>query len=151
MKRIIINLCLIAIAFSLITCREKETKLNSYVSIIEIPATDMNRAIDFYQSILGIKIEKLDFPEYPDMQLGLLPQEGQQVVGVLIKGDGYAPSSKGVTVYLNAGENLQAIVENIPKQGGKVLVPKSPHADGVGFYAIFLDTEGNRLGLHSPN
>lgn len=137
-----------AFSLCLIACGHKENKMNSYVSIFEIPATDINRAINFYQGILGIKIEKMDFP---GVQMGLLPHEGQQVVAVIMKGEGCEPSSSGVTVYLNGGDNLQSILDKVSKNGGKVLVPKTPHADENGFFAIFADTEGNKLGLHSPN
>lgn len=122
--------------------------MNSYVSIFEIPVTDMARAIHFYQGVLNLKIQKM---EWPGTEMGLLPFEDQAVVGVLMKGEGYEPSATGVTLYLNGGHDLQVVLERVEKNGGKVLVPKSPHADESGFFAIFLDSEGNRLGLHSEN
>lgn len=122
--------------------------MNSYVAIFEIPATDMSRAIHFYQNVLNLKIEKM---ELPGMEMGLLPFEDQAVIGVLMKGEGYEPSASGVTLYLNGGHDLQIVLERVEKNGGKVLVPKSPHADESGFFAIFLDSEGNKLGLHSEN
>ena len=122
--------------------------MNSYISMFEIPATDITRATDFYQSILDITIEKMGMPE---MQMGILPYEGQMVTGVIIKADGYKPSADGVTFYLNAGDNLQTTLDKVEKNGGKIISPKTPHADGNGFFAIFLDSEGNKMGLNSPN
>lgn len=122
--------------------------MKSYASIIEIPATDISRAIDFYQSILDINIEKMDFPE---IQLGLFPTEEQMIVTVLMQGDGYTPSSNGVTIYLDGGDDLQVILNKVEKNGGEIVVPKMPHADESGYFALFIDTEGNRLGLHSAN
>ena len=122
--------------------------MKSYLSVFEIPATDIVRAIDFYQSILCVDIEKMDMP---GMQMGLLPYEEQTVVGVIVQGEDYEPSTGGVTVYLNGGENLQNILDKVEKNGGTILVPKTPHADESGFFALFLDTEGNKLGLHSMN
>ena len=55
-----------------------------------------------------------------------------------------------VTLYLDGGEDLQLMLDKVEKNGGKVLVPKTPHADENGFFAIFLDSEGNRMGLSSP-
>lgn len=138
---------MVAVALNIAACGQKEHKVKSYVAIFEIPATNIDRAIDFYQQLLGVKIEKLEFE---GMKMGLLPQAGQQVVGTIIMGEGYVPTSNGVTVYLNAGENLQGALDKVTKFGGKVLVPKTPHADGKEFFAIFSDTEGNKLGLHSP-
>lgn len=119
----------------------------TYISIFEIPATDISRAIGFYEAILDISIEPM---EMANLQMGILPYEGQLVAGVILQGEGYEPSSKGVTVYLNGGDDLQTILDKVEKSGGKILVPKTPHADEVGFFAIFQDSEGNRLGLHSP-
>lgn len=126
----------------------KTKEMKSHISIFEIPATDISRAINFYQAILGINIEKI---EMPGMEMGIFPYEEQMVTGVIVKGEGYIPSTDGITVYLNGGDNLQNILDKIEKNGGKILMPKTAHADESGFFALFLDTEGNRLGLHSPN
>ncbi|MBO3697167.1 VOC family protein [Roseivirga sp. E12] len=122
--------------------------MNSYVSIFEIPATDISRAIAFYEAILGLGIEKIDIP---GMQMGLLPYEDQVVTAVIIQGEGYEPSTKGITIYLNGGNNLQGILDKVVDNGGEIIVPKTPHADESGFFALFIDSEGNRMGLHSPN
>jgi predicted enzyme related to lactoylglutathione lyase len=130
------------------TTTKKVNDMKSFISIFEIPATDVSRAIDFYQVILDIKIEKMEMPE---MQMGIFPYEGQMVTGVIIKAEGYKPSADGVTIYLNGGNNLQVILDRVEKQGGKILVPKTLHADESGYFALFLDSEGNKIGLHSPN
>ncbi len=57
----------------------------------------------------------------------------------------------GVTIYLNGGDNLQVILDRVVKNNGKTIIPKTAHADDIGYFAIFLDSEGNRIGLHSPN
>lgn len=142
----------------LVACHSKGQKIdsslnntkdmNSFVSIFEIPVTDISRAVDFYQAILDIEIERIDFP---GMEMGLFPYEDQVVTGVLMKGEGYQPSAKGVTIYLNGGANLQIALDKVVKNGGKILVPKTPHADESGYFAIFIDSEGNKMGLHSIN
>jgi len=122
--------------------------MKSLISIFEIPATEISRAIAFYQAILDIKIENMDFPE---IRMGLFPYEGQIVTGVIIKGEGYQPSANGVTIYLNGGDNLQVILDKVEKNGGKIFVSKTLHADESGYFALFFDSEGNKIGLHSPN
>jgi uncharacterized protein len=82
--------------------------------------------------------------------MGILPYEGQIVTGVIIKAEGYKPSAEGVTIYLNGGDDLQVILDKVEKNGGRVLVSKTRHADESGFFAVFLDSEGNKIGLHSP-
>ena len=81
----------------------KLINMKSYISIFEIPANEISRAIEFYQTILDIKIEKMEMPE---MQMGILPYDEQMVNGVIIQAEGYKPSADGVTIYLNGGDNL---------------------------------------------
>ena len=131
------------------TLNNKNVKdMKSYISMFEIPATDISRAINFYQALLDIKIEKMDVE---GMQMGILPYEGQMVPGVIIMEDGQKPSADGVTVYLNAGENLQVALDRVEKNGGQIIVPKTAHADESGYFALFLDSEGNKMALNSPN
>lgn len=68
-----------------------------------------------------------------------------------MKGEDFKPSADGVTIYLNRGDNLQSILDKVEKNGGKIIVSKTAHADDSGFFALFIDTEGNKLGLNSPN
>ena len=126
----------------------KEKDMKSYISMFEIPATDISRAINFYQALLDIKIEKMDVE---GMQMGIMPYEGQMVTGVIIQAKEYKPSADGVTMYLNAGENLQVVLDRVEKNGGQILVPKTAHADESGYFAIFLDSEGNKMAFNSPN
>ncbi|WP_162419589.1 VOC family protein [Cyclobacterium roseum] len=156
---------IIALTLGIVSCKNKGTSatnsnstkettiknnknMNSFISIFEIPATDISRAINFYKEILGIEIEKLEFP---GMEMGLFPYQDQMVTGVIVKGEGSEPSASGVTIYLNGGDNLQTILDKVKGNGGKIIVPKTPHADESGFFAIFHDSEGNKIGLHSPN
>ena len=90
--------------------------MTSFVSIFEIPAIEISRAINFYESILDITIEKMDFP---DMQIGLFPSEGQVTFGVIVQGEGYTPSSNGVTIYLDGGDDLQIILDKVKKKAEK--------------------------------
>ncbi len=83
--------------------------------------------------------------------MGLFPYQNQMVTGVIMKTEGYEPSAKGITIYLNGGDNLQIILDKIEGNGGKIIIPKTHHADESGYFAIFHDSEGNKIGLHSPN
>ena len=85
------------------------------------------------------------------MPMGLFPSENQVVSGVIIKGEGYTPSADGVVIYLNGGNDLQVILDRVVDHGGTTLVPKTLIDEQIGYYALFIDSEGNRIGLHSPN
>lgn len=148
------------LAISITACTNTETSKNqittemkSHIAIFEIPATDISRAVNFYQAILDIDIEKIEMPsmEMPGMEMGIFPYENQMVTGVIMKGEGYSPSAEGLTIYLNAGDNLQTILDKVEENGGTIIMSKTAHADESGFFALFLDSEGNKLGLNSPN
>lgn len=85
------------------------------------------------------------------MAMGLFPYADQLVTGVIMQGEGYKPSADGVTIYFHAGDNLQPVLDQVESNGGKILIPKTPHADESGFFALILDSEGNKIGLHSLN
>lgn len=127
---------------------DKSNSMKSYISLFEIPANEILRAVNFYQAILDIKIETVEMPE---MQMGIFPYEGQVVPGVIVQGEGYVPSSDGVTIYFDGGNDLKMVLDKVEANGGRVLTPKTAHADGNGYFAIFLDSEGNKMGLNSPN
>lgn len=120
--------------------------MKNLISIIEIPTSDFSRAVEFYQTILDIKIEAV---EMDGVKMGLFPNDNESVFVHLINGDQYKPSADGTIVYLNGGSDLQKVANKIEANGGKLVVPKTEIAPDMGFYAMFTDTEGNKLGLHS--
>lgn len=128
--------------------QQNQTNINAFISLFEIPATDINRAINFYEAVLGVSIEKM---EIPGVEMGVFPYENQLVTGVIMQGEDFTPCADGVTIYLNAGDNLQPMLDKVENNGGKILVPKTAHADDSGYFALFIDSEGNKLGLNSPN
>jgi len=68
---------------------------------------------------------------------------------VLAKGGDYKPTTDGAVVYLNAGKDLQPMLDRVKQNGGQLLVPKTMISPEMGYFALFIDTEGNKLGLHS--
>lgn len=120
--------------------------MKNLIAIVEIPTTNFTRAITFYEAILGITIERV---EMDGIQMGLFPNDGESPFVQLINGGAYTPSSTGAIIYLNAGEDLQVMADSIQANGGEIQLPKTEIGSEMGFYAMFLDTEGNKLGLHS--
>ncbi|HEY1660900.1 MAG TPA: VOC family protein [Verrucomicrobiae bacterium] len=110
----------------------------------DIPVKDLDRAIKFYSAALGQAVSKEAFGE---MKFGLLPDAHTGVSGCLVLGDA-KPSTDGPLIYLNCKDRLDDAIGTVEKNGGKVLQPKhqiGPH----GFRAVILDSEGNRIALHS--
>jgi predicted enzyme related to lactoylglutathione lyase len=112
---------------------------------VDIPVLDLDRAISFYSAVLGGAVTKQD---YPGMSIGLLPGYESDVSGCLFTKDDERPSAVGPLLYLNAQGRLDDAVAAVEPNGGKVIQPKhqiGPH----GFRAVILDSEGNRVALHS--
>jgi predicted enzyme related to lactoylglutathione lyase len=119
------------------------------ISWFEIPSADINRAQKFYETIFGISMIPMDFPQ---LQMRMFPTEDPMNVGGAIcnSGDFYKPSAdSGPLVYLNANPDVQIVLDKIEAAGGKIVVPKTEISPEHGHMAVFLDTEGNRVALHS--
>ena len=120
------------------------------INWFEIPVTDMKRAKHFYQVIFSIH---MDETEMMGMQMAFFPYEmgSGKASGALVQGGQRMPGDKGALIYLNANPSMDVILELIPQMGGIVLMPKTQISPEVGYIALFTDTEGNKLGLHSQN
>lgn len=120
--------------------------MTNAINWFEIPVTDFERAKKFYETLFDAKIMEMPFP---DGRYGILPSDMQSGVGGgLAQGEGFVPSDKGTIVYLNGGEDLSVPLSRIENAGGKVIMPKTSIGEN-GFMAHFIDTEGNRVALHS--
>ncbi len=121
------------------------------INWFEIPVTDLARATKFYETVMNIEMEKM---EMEDMKMSIFPSQNDSEVmtvhGGLMQHKDYTPSNQGTLIYLNAGQDLAPILEKIESAGGKVRMPKTALGEH-GFCATFEDTEGNRIGLHSPH
>ncbi|MBD79302.1 MAG: glyoxalase [Crocinitomicaceae bacterium] len=119
------------------------------VTWFEIPVNDMDRAVGFYQNILDVE---LNLNDMGPNKMAWFPwsQGAPGSAGTLIKGEGYAPSAEGSVVYFSCEPDLQESLDKVESNGGKVLVPKMGIGE-FGFIAQIMDTEGNRVALHSSN
>jgi predicted enzyme related to lactoylglutathione lyase len=118
------------------------------VNWFEIPSADLDRATKFYESVLGVKLAR---EAMGPMQFSVFPAEPKQPTGCLMAAPDYRPSAQGATIYLNLADNLDQPLAKVEKAGGKVLKGKTALPEGMGFYAQFLDSEGNRVGFYSPH
>jgi len=122
--------------------------MNNLINWFEIPASDFSRAVNFYKTILSVDIHEA---EMLGTRMGFFPSNGKNVSGAIVAGDDYTPSKQGVTIYLNGGSDLQPTLERVAGYGGTVVVPKTQISPEMGYFAIFIDTEGNKVAVHSPN
>ncbi|MBV7330981.1 VOC family protein [Chloroflexi bacterium TSY] len=118
----------------------------SAVNWFEIPVSDINRAGKFYDTILDTKL--VNFDAAPGMAMKMFPAEGG-TGGAIVQGDVNKPSSsEGTLVYLNGGDDLSIVLDRVEGAGGQVSMPKTSIGEN-GFIGMFVDTEGNKVGLHS--
>lgn len=124
--------------------------MKSALNWFEIPVTDFDRALDFYQTILDTTLDVVDMN---NTRMGMIPIEDNKsgVGGGIVYGPevGYKPSQEGTLVYLSGGDDLNTVLNKVESAGGSVLMPKTNIGDNNGYMALFTDTEGNKVGLHS--
>jgi uncharacterized protein len=123
------------------------------VGWFEIYVSDMNRARAFYETVLGVQMQPLPAPEgmeggfemlmFPTDMENPLPGSG----GTLCKMEGFTPSPGGTLIYFSCDDcGLEA--SRVEAAGGQLFKPKESIGQ-YGFIALFIDTEGNMIGLHS--
>ncbi len=113
----------------------------------EIPASNLDRARVFYESCFDVQLQPFDLGE---LKMMVFPAGPEDVAGAIcLHPEFYHPSHKGSLVYLNADGKMQEILNRIEGGGGKVIVPRQAINEEFGFMAVFEDTEGNRVALHS--
>jgi predicted enzyme related to lactoylglutathione lyase len=119
------------------------------ISWFEIPALDLERAQRFYETIFDLKLIAADFPNIKMRMFPLTDERG--VGGAVVYSEGFhKPSATdGPLIYLNGNPDLQQVLHKVEGAGGKILVPKTEISPEYGFMGVFLDSEGNRIGLHS--
>ncbi len=112
---------------------------------IEIPVTNMDRGRKFYQEIFGgIVFHELGMAGCLN---AIFPTEDRFNTGALVLGKQYQPSASGILVYLDGGKDLSLILDRVVRAGGVMLMPKTNLGDKAGYVGMFLDSEGNRIGL----
>ncbi len=122
-------------------------KVRNVERMLDIPVIDFERARKFYSAIwlFDIKTQEIN-----GKRIGLFPYESSQGVacGIVDSFD-----SKGVSfseiIYLNCPRDISIILDRVKKEGGSVIEPFTRISKILGSYAIFKDTEGNKIHLHS--
>jgi uncharacterized protein len=110
----------------------------------EIPSVNFERAVKFYEAVFEVSLQR----ENIGGAMAMFPVSPEQAGGAIVEAQpGYAPSATGI--YLNGGADLAPLLARVTGAGGKVVLPKTALPPGMGHFAHFLDTEGNRVGLHS--
>lgn len=122
--------------------------MQNLINWFEIPATDFKRAVSFYKEILGVEIKET---EMFGSKMGFFPADGTNVSGAIVQGAEYKPAADGILAYLNGGDDLQTVLNKVDLNNGTIIVPKTQISPEMGYFGMFIDTEGNKMALHSSN
>ena len=120
------------------------------ISWFEIYVGDMDRAVAFYETVLGTKLEVLRAPSDGDpVHMRAFPSEqtAYGAGGALVHVPGYAPSGSATMIYFMC-DDVAGPEGRVVAAGGKVERSKMSIGE-YGFVAHVIDTEGNMIGLHS--
>lgn len=121
---------------------------NVTVGWFEIPVSDMSRAMKFYETVFETKLSRNKMGEL-DMAWFPWDESGKGAGGTLVHHDGfYKPSTEGTLVYFSSAD-VNEELGRVENAGGKIFVPRTEITPEIGYMAVFIDTEGNRIALHS--
>lgn len=124
--------------------------MTNAISWFEIPSTDIERAQKFYEEIFHVKMQPMDMPS---LKMRMFPIDDMMtgIGGAVVDSGGFHKPSltEGPLIYLNGNPDVQVILDRTEAAGGKIMVPKTEISPEHGYMAVIMDTEGNRIGLHS--
>ncbi|MCE9540473.1 MAG: VOC family protein [Bacteroidetes bacterium] len=126
---------------------KEQSVFKNFVTWFEIPAYNHYRSVAFFNYIYGIEITTVELNGFA---MGFFPSESG-IGGAIVTGQGCVPSEIGPLIYLNGGLDLNNVLSKVNEAGGRVVMEKSYLSDTAGYFALFIDSEGNRLALHSKH
>ncbi|KIW96342.1 uncharacterized protein Z519_03411 [Cladophialophora bantiana CBS 173.52] len=141
---------------------ENDTKPYGQICFIEVPVTSVSRASAFYSSVLGWICDDLDGKPVPSglanhaksihmfnkgaLHGGFLLQTHENGVAKITE---LGPPEQDVPVMTFLVESIDETLKKVESAGGKMYIPKTEIGGGMGFFARFIDTEGNVQGIWS--
>ena len=121
--------------------------MKNCIELIEIPAANFARAVNFYETVFQVKLTVYDCCTTEKM--AFFPASATKPDLAISWADGFRPSADGVHISLYV-ESIEATLAHITANGGKIVRPKTKiEVEGKGYFAQFTDSEGNTLGLYA--
>jgi predicted enzyme related to lactoylglutathione lyase len=124
---------------------KEQSVFRNFVTWFEIPAYNHYRSVAFFNYIYGIEMTTVELNGFA---MGFFPAENG-IGGAVVTGHGCIPSETGPLIYLNGGTDLNVVLSKVNIAGGRVVMEKTFLNETAGYFALFIDSEGNRLALHS--
>jgi uncharacterized protein len=118
--------------------------MTTTINWFEIPVANMDRAAKFYGALLGSELKRGDFVDVPHAFFS----NGKDMIGALVHDPHNKPVSEGRVLYFGS-QDIEGALARVRELGAEVIVPKTDIGD-PGHIAVLRDSEGNRVGLHTP-
>lgn len=122
---------------------------HNMIGWIEIPVIEMDRAVKFYENVFEVQLSKV---QMGDIEMAMFPHIENSIgaSGTLVKHEHYKPSLDGVVIYFTAiSGDINIELSRVEAAGGKVIMPRTLITEEIGYWALFIDSEGNKVALHS--
>jgi predicted enzyme related to lactoylglutathione lyase len=120
---------------------------NNAITWFEIPASNLNRASEFYGKVIGDSLVRENMGAH---EMAVFPYERKTGIGGCIMDVDYLkPSESGNLIYLLVKDDIDAALARAQQAGGRVALGKTALPGDMGHYAHIIDSEGNRVGLHA--
>lgn len=117
-------------------------KKTNLISWVEVPAKDFGRAVKFYESVFDLKLNVNDFGEE---KMACFP--GGE--GAISLAPDFNPAKDGVLVSFNVENKIDEAIKKVELNGGEIVQSKTKiEAEGRDYFALFIDSEGNKAGLY---
>jgi predicted enzyme related to lactoylglutathione lyase len=126
--------------------QQEKQAMKQVINWFEIPAANFERAVTFYENVFATKLRR---EEVNDMKLGVFPYDVPGPSGAVCKMPQLQPGPDGTLIYLNAGTDVAPVLARVNANGGTVVLDKTLIRDDIGYIGIFIDSEGNRVGVHA--
>jgi predicted enzyme related to lactoylglutathione lyase len=124
-----------------------ENLMQTPIAWFEIPTTDLERAIAFYENVFAVTLRR---ENCGGGEMAIFPYECPAPGGALVAMPQLQPRDNGTLVYLHGGDDLAVPLARALAAGAKLIMAKTDLGNNVGHIALFADSEGNTVGLYSP-
>ena len=126
----------------------KENIMNNPLRWFEIPTANLDRATAFYERAFALALRRESCGGHA---MAIFPYAEPNPGGALVAMPQLEPRDNGTLIYLDGGDDLNAVLARIPPAGGTVVMAKTDLGNGIGHIGLFIDSEGNRVGVYSPH
>ena len=130
--------------------QQEEQTMKQVINWFEIPADDFDRAVTFYENVFATKLRRVVMNVGEDVITdGVFPYEPPAPSGSICKRPNLQPGPDGTLIYLDASPDISEVLARVWDNGGKVVLDKTLVTDDIGYIGVFIDSEGNRVGVHA--